>query len=258
MDLLKGLQVIFGGDSSVSKKGNMQKDESLHHHENELYKKNIKLREQLDDARERIVQLENQIFCMKEENTKVEKNLDSKRDELDRMIAGVTARIQEMTVSLEERMEKLEMSVTERIAQLGADAGEQIGQIRADVEPVGEIRNAAGGIAGIQSSLEQLSEMKSMLQQLEKQKISVETLNEAAEDLKTGIVEKIHAENVKCYRNMKSLVTDLEVKMEQMELGEESLSKIRKSFKGIKFFSFFAFVDCVAIIIYILYSMGVF
>ena len=110
----------------------------------------------------------------------------------------------------------------------------------------------------IRASMEQLAEMKSMLQKLEEQNVTMIAIHEAAEDLKSGIVEKIHAENVKCYRNMKSLVTDLEVRMEQMELGEESLNKIRKSFKGIKFFSFFAFVDCIAIVVYILFSMGVF
>lgn len=224
MDLLKGLQMIFGGESSAPKNRNTPKDESLHHQESDLYKKNIKLREQLDDARERIVQLENQICSMKEENTKVEKDLDSKREEMDQMIAGVTSQIREMTASLEERMSRLEEKVGGQIEQLGADTKEQF-QVSA---------------------------------QMDDQKASLAAVNETAENLKNEIADKIHAENVKCYRNIKSLVTDLEVKMEQMELGEESLTKIRRSFKGMKFFAFFAFLDFIGIVFYILYIMGVF
>ena len=50
MDLFKGLQVIFWRGFLRVKKRNTPGDESLHHQDNDLYKKNIKLREQLDDA----------------------------------------------------------------------------------------------------------------------------------------------------------------------------------------------------------------
>ena len=75
MDLLKSLQALFGIDSAARMDRAAPKDEFRQHQDHDLYKKNIRLKEQLDEARERILQLENQLGGMEEESTEVEKNI---------------------------------------------------------------------------------------------------------------------------------------------------------------------------------------
>ncbi len=335
MDLLKGLQAIFGGKVSASR-SSTPKDESLRHQENDLYKTNIRLREQLDEARERIVQLENQIYSMAEESTKLEKNWEARRDEIGQM----TAQFQKMIKTLDEKMKQLEVKVDGQFTQMKEDTRNQLiqngedirsqfsqmeeeirsrlsqigegnrsqfsqieeeirsqlsqmqsaeelsGQIENALRPVSafektagqveQIRNSvkqleslsssAGKIDGIhsfmqqldgvtQETMQQIAGLREMAEKMEEQQVSIAAAHEVAEGLKSGITEKIHDENVKCYRNMKNLVADLEAKMEQMELGEESLTRIRKSFRGMKFFSFFSLLSFLAILAYILAPM---
>ncbi len=258
MDLLKSLQALFGIDSAARMDRAAPKDEFRQHQDHDLYKKNIRLKEQLDEARERILQLENQLGSMEEESTEVEKKLESKREEIGQMTAGVAAQIREMSDALEVKLNQLEVKTVEQFSRMAGERQEQAEGIEQISEQLGEIRGSLSQLDEIRASMQQMAEIRSMLEKLEDQRISIVAINEAADELKGSIAEKIHAENVKCYRNMKSLVTDLEVKMEQMELGDESLKKIRKSFKGMKFFAFFAFADFILLIVYILFWMGVF
>lgn len=260
MDLLKSLQALLGADSSARTNKHSSKEETLHYQGSDLYKQNIKLREQLDEAHDRIVQLENKIFSMKEESTKVEMNLDSKRKEIDRITVGLTAQIREMSDSLEERLKQLEGKVAGQFSRMGTDSKEQLGElkeIRNAVKQMEENTAVEEQIRELYDSVQKIADIREMIEKLDAQQAAVVAINEAAEDLKSEIADKIHAENVKCYRNMKSLVSDLEVKLEQMELGEESLKKIRSSFKGLKFFAFFALADFVVIVLYILHMTGV-
>ena len=174
------------------------------------------------------------------------------------MTAGVAAQIREMSDALEVKLNQLEVKTVEQFSRMAGERQEQAEGIEQISEQLGEIRGSLSQLDEIRASMQQMAEIRSMLEKLEDQRISIVAINEAADELKGSIAEKIHAENVKCYRNMKSLVTDLEVKMEQMELGDESLKKIRKSFKGMKFFAFFAFADFILLIVYILFWMGVF
>ncbi|MCC8017794.1 MAG: hypothetical protein LIO39_04190 [Lachnospiraceae bacterium] len=222
MDLISGLQAMLGGDPSSAKQRSDQRNTAAHRQEGELKKKNILLKEQLDAARERIVRLENQIESMKKETTKVEQNLDSGRDDMNRLITEVTVQIQEMISALEQQAQQLEDRTASQVGRMEESTREQIGEIR------------------------------TMVEKLEEQRVSMDEINEKSESLRTDIVEKIHAENVQCYRNMKSLVTDLEVKIEELELGEKSLTKIRKSFKGMKFFSFFSFLSFLVLLYFLL------
>ncbi len=193
MDLMSGLQALFGSDATGARQKSEQKNETFRRQESQWQKQQMLLKEQLDTARNRIVQLENQIRKMTESAT--------------------------------------EETVTEETREAGM---EQINEL----------------LLGIQ---EQVQEMKEMLSGMEAQALSMEAINEKAESLRADIVEKVHTENVQCYRNMKGLVTDLEVKISELELDEKSLKKIRKSFKGMKFFSFFGFLTFIAAILWWLF-----
>ncbi len=184
MDLLSGLQSLFGGDpSSARQKGGGTSDRESR----ELQKRNGRLKEMLDAARARIADLENQIATMREGRAKVEANDTTQREEIDQLNAKI-------------------------------------------------------------------DELKTMIEQLEAQE---EALAEAEEKSESEILERIHTEDVACYRSMKSLVTELQENVNEVELSEDSLTQIRTSFKGIKFFSVFALLSFILLIFVLLIQLGV-
>lgn len=74
--------------------------------------------------------------------------------------------------------------------------------------------------------------------------------------IKADICDKVHNEDVKCYRNMKSLIEGQAEKFDSVTLSEDSLKTVRKSFKGLKFLAFFAFLDFILLILFALYELG--
>ena len=52
------------------------------------------------------------------------------------------------------------------------------------------------------------------------------------ETMKTELGEKIHRENVKCYRNIQTLLEELETKIEHVEMGAQSM-KVVKGYFGV-------------------------
>ncbi len=86
----------------------------------------------------------------------------------------------------------------------------------------------------------------------------VQSLEEKLDAIKADICDKVHTEDVKCYRNMKSLIEAQNEKFDNVKLSQESLTSVRKSFKGLKFLAFFAFVDFILLILFALYELGIF
>ncbi len=178
-------------------------------------KKSSRMKEQLNAARKRIAQLENQIDILKGESTTVEQNLDTQKKEINNMVSGVNGQLQGMIDKLNKKVD------------------------------------------GISGDAQEIAEIKAMIESLEQQKVSLDAINEKADSVKDELIERIHTENVACYRNMKSLVTELHENVNDMELSEDSLTQIRKSFKGLKFFSVFALLSFVVLLFFLLVALGV-
>ncbi len=99
-----------------------------------------------------------------------------------------------------------------------------------------------------------IDEIRELVAQLEEQE---EALVVASEKSEGEILDRIHTEDVACYRSMKSLVTELQENVNEVELSEDSLTQIRTSFKGLKFFSVFALLSFIALIVVLLVEFGV-
>lgn len=168
-----------------------------------------------------------------------------KGESLQRVLAVREQRVQELGKIISDREEKVkELDVaiesrTEAADQLITGVAEQIQELMQVLD-------------------KQLKQSGGNLEQQEELKTAFRKLNEKLDGMKFELGDRIHTENVKCYRNIKGLFTDLDGKLAETELGNDSMEKIRKSFKGWKFFSFFAFADFILILVYILYSMGLF
>lgn len=86
---------------------------------------------------------------------------------------------------------------------------------------------------------------------------AVNEMKEAMENLKNDIFEKIHTEDVKCYRDIKDLLEQQAEYFSQTELSDKGLERVRGGFKGVRFLSAFALIDCILIIIGFLFMSGI-
>lgn len=217
----------------------IQKEDVLLDQINELKKKAESLQRVLAVREQRVEEL-GQIISDREEKVKeLDVAIESRREAADQLIVGVTVQIQEMIQALDKQMELLDVKAERQLKQIGENSEQQKEQLKS-----------------IECLQQQLNENSG--QQQEELKTALNELNERLESFKFELGDRVHTENVKCYRNIKSLFTELDGKLAETELGNNSMEKIQKSFKGWKFFSFFAFADFILIIVYILYSMGMF
>ena len=100
-------------------------------------------------------------------------------------------------------------------------------------------------IANKKLSEGQIAEVKELL----------ENATSQLESIKTDLSEKVHTENVKCYRNIQDLFNEFDSKIEKMDEMEGGVDSV----KGyVKLLSWFSILNFVVLIIFILYSMGVF
>ena len=67
--------------------------------------------------------------------------------------------------------------------------------------------------------------------------------------------EKIHRENVKCYRNIQTLLEELEGKIEHVEIGAQSM-KVVKSYFGVLII--LGIVDIVGVVAILAHMFGFF
>ena len=100
-------------------------------------------------------------------------------------------------------------------------------------------------IANKKLSEGQIAEVKELL----------ENATSQLESIKTDLSEKVHTENVKCYRNIQDLFNEFDSKIEKRDEMEGGVDSV----KGyVKLLSWFSILNFVVLIIFILYSMGVF
>ena len=64
--------------------------------------------------------------------------------------------------------------------------------------------------------------------QAEELKETLTALNEQLETIKTDLSEKVHSENVKCYRNISDLFKSTEEKLDSLENIEQKVNSVRK------------------------------
>ena len=91
--------------------------------------------------------------------------------------------------------------------------------------------------------------------QTEEMKAALEDVAKQLDQMKLELAEKIHTEDVKCYRNMATLIEELTTKIEANDATEKSMTSV----KGyIKCLSWFAILNFVVLVAFILYNLGIF
>ena len=248
----------------------------MHTQEQERTQKDVEnedlLISQIDEFREKAKQL--QVLLEAKE---------SKAAELQSLVDERAGKAQELEHILTERQEEADKIVTEfgrKVDALADKVTTKMAEIEAGLSGQADIRKTSEEQIALNRRMneeqtasnrklneEQIAANKQFLEeqaiankklsegQIAEVKELLENATSQLESIKTDLSEKVHTENVKCYRNIQDLFNEFDSKIEKMDEMEGGVDSV----KGyVKLLSWFSILNFVVLIIFILYSMGVF
>ena len=197
-----------------------------------------------------------------------------KAKQLQMLLASKESKVQELQSLVNERQDKaqeLEQILTERqeeATRIETDFHIKVDQL---VRRVTDSEEQAA--AGRKLHEEQIAEVKKLSEEqlatnkqfLEEQAIANKKLSEGQiaevkellesataqlESIKTDLSEKVHTENVKCYRNIQDLFNEFDSKIEKMDEMESGVGSVKGYVKCLTWFSILNFVVLIGFILY--------
>ena len=199
----------------------------------------------VDEREGKAQELEHILTERQEESDRIVDNFDKQIREL---IAQAKVKLDEMEGAVKGQVELTRQQTTEQIASNQKALEEQIEAGKAfQSEQIEAVKNLLSGQAkeANERAQETEEEIKNLLEESGKQ----------LDSLKNELSEKVHAENVKCYRNIQDLFKEYGEKLEQVDETSKKITSVKGYVKCLSWFSILNFVVLVG---YILYSIGVF
>ncbi len=184
---------------------------------------------QIDEFREKAKQLQ-ALVSSKESKVRELQSLVDERE-------GRAAKLQNILNERRQEADRLNQTVQEQVDGLISKVEQQITELG------GELTKSA--TASEEAVTAKTEEMKEAL--LEMKQLLEQTKNE--------IGDKIHEENVTCYRNIQTLFDDFGTKVDKVENMDSGVKGI-KSY--VKCLSWFSIVNFIVLVGFILYQLGVF
>ena len=211
----------------------VDKDDFLLTQIDEFRKKAQKLQEMLDTKETKAKELADIVEEREIKAEELKQILDERQVKADGITAQVEHQIDILIDRVNAKMQEIEASMTDNIEGFGKNISGNIDDLE---RSVGEDISKAG------------SESSDMLR-------SLGELNNQLVALKQEISEKVHTENVKCYRNIQDLFKSMDEKV-------DSVYAIEKQIRSAKTFSIltfvFALINTFGLIMFSLYVCGVF
>lgn len=251
------------GESAIHKRERIQE---------EVEKEDFLL-SQIDEFREKAMQLQT-LLALKENkvqelqtivNEREDKAqelqciLTERQEEADKIVTEFTKKVDELAGRVTSKMDEIEHSISGQVTEVKRASEQQLAANR----NLNEEQIAANK----KLTEEQLTTNKQFLEeqaiankklsegQIAEVKVLLETATAQLEEIKTELSEKVHSENVKCYRNIQELFNEFDSKIEKMDAMEKGVSQVRGYLKCLSWFSVLNFVLLIG---YILYALGVF
>ena len=163
--------------------------------------------------------------------------LTERQVEADKIVTEFTEKVDGLADCVTKKMTEIEASISEQIAANKKLSEEQLATNKQFLEEQ--------AIANKKLSEGQIAEVKALL----------ENATTQLESIKTDLSEKVHSENVKCYRNIQDLFNEFDSKIEKMDEMEQGVGSVKGYVKCLSWFSILNFVILIG---FILYSLGVF
>ena len=244
----------------------------MHTQEQERTQKDVEnedlLINQIDEFREKAKQLQVLLEAKESKAAELQSLVDEragKAQELERQEEA-----DKIVTEFGRKVDALADKVTTKMAEIEAGLSGQVGDIRKTSEEqiaLNRRMNEEQTASNRKLNEEQIAANKQFLEeqaiankklsegQIAEVKELLENATSQLESIKTDLSEKVHTENVKCYRNIQDLFNEFDSKIEKMDEMEGGVDSV----KGyVKLLSWFSILNFVVLIIFILYSMGVF
>ena len=228
---------------------------------------------QIDEFREKAKQL--QVLLASKENKVQElqsivNEREDKAQELQYILTERQVEADKIVTEFGHTVDELAGKVTAKMAEIETSISAQVEEVKkASEEQLAANRrlNEEQITANKKLSEEQLATNKQFLEeqaiankklsegQIAEVKVLLENAATQLESIKTDLSEKVHSENVKCYRNIQDLFNEFDSKIEKMDAMEKEVSSVKGYTKCLSWFSILNFVVLIG---FILYSIGVF
>lgn len=238
----------------------------------ELEKEDLLLN-QIDEFREKAKQLQDLLLSKESKAQELQTLVNERQDKAEELEQLLNARKEEANQIMRvfnQRVDDLTAKVTGKMAEMEVSISHQVLQAKnASVAQLEANRklNEEQMEANKKLSEEQLAKNKQFLEeqaiankklsegQIAEVKVLLDTATTQLDSIKTDLSDKVHSENVKCYRNIQDLFTEFDSKIEKMDEMEKGVDAIRGYVKCLTWFSIINFVVLVG---FILYSLGIF
>lgn len=216
---------------------NVDKEDFLLKQIDEFREKAKQLQELLISKESKVVELQSIVEEREEVAEQLQEEAEQLQDVLNERKEAAEGLLGDVQSHMRSMMEQVERKLNDLAEKIAADVNETTGRTA---------EQTAEQTAVIKSALEDIST------QLDQ--ITFEEITKQLDQMKLELAEKIHTEDVKCYRNMAKLVEEQTVKIEENDALEEAVGGIKGYVKVIIGISV---VNSVALVVLILYSLGI-
>lgn len=192
---------------------------------------------QIDEFREKAKQLQNLISSKEDKVQELQEIVEEKegqakelsdiieerQDAAERVVSGVGEQIDGMVGKVDAKLKELNETFAERLAENAVNSTEQNEAVRKLIDEYqGKMTEAIKGLDG------------------------------QFEAVKNEICEKVHTEDVKCYRNMQTLIEESDRKIEETKDAVAELASLKTMVKVTLVFAALNFVGLAAFLIHVL------
>lgn len=228
---------------------------------------------QIDEFREKAKQLQDLLLTKESKAQELQTLVNERQDraqELEQLLNARKEEANQIMRSFNQKVDDLAAKVTGKMAEMELSISNQVLEAKnASVAQLEANRklNEEQMEASKKLSEEQLEKNKQFLEeqaiankklsegQIAEVKVLLDTATNQLDSIKIDLSEKVHSENVKCYRNIQDLFNEFDSKIEKMDAVEKGVDSIRGYVKCLTWFSIINFIVLIG---FILYSLGVF
>lgn len=200
--------------------------------ENKAIGKEDFLLNQIDEFRAKAQQLQSLMLTKESKVQELQDIVDEreiKAKELEYILDERQRKADSITEEVTKQIDNLIDKVSEKMEAIGASLGKDLKEGQNLTErQLSELKDTLGTLNG-----QQLEEIKSTLgslnaQQAEELKNALSELNTQLEVVKSDLSDKVHSENVQCYRNLADLLKSVEAKLDKANEIEKKVTSVHK------------------------------
>ena len=237
----------------------LDKEDFLLNQIDEFREKAKQLQNLLLSKESKVLELQSLVNERQDKAEELEQILNARQEEADQIMKDFNQKVDELSAKVTHKMTEIEASISHQVTQA---KNASVAQLEANRKLNEEQIEASKKL-----NEEQLAKNKQFLEeqaiankklsegQIAEVKVLLDTATTQLDSIKTDLSEKVHSENVKCYRNIQDLFTEFDSKIEKMDAMEKGVDSIRGYVKCLTWFSIINFVVLIG---FILYSLGVF